>query len=136
MYIHESLSILTGFINSLVSKLDPIHTIMASHLSAVDKLQQVRLPQQRPQLQQRPLLLQRRLQRQRLLQLLLQPPQLLPRRQLAQQLSLSEQKTNVTVKVIRKRIRKIKIKTNSIMRVKIANTTTLVFINSKNTQRT
>ena len=135
MYIHESLSILTGFINLLVSKLDPMHTIMASHLSAVDKLQQVRLPQQR-QLLRPPLPLQRRLQRQRLLQLLLQPPQLLPRRQLAQQLSLSEQKTNVTVKVIRKRIRKIKIKTNSIMRVEIANTTTLVFINSKNTQRT
>ena len=135
MYIHESLSILTGFINLLVSKLDPMHTIMDSHLSAVDKLQQVRLPQQQPQLQQRPLPLQRRLQQQQLL-LQLQPPQLLPRQQLAQQLSLSEQKTNVTVKVIRKRIRKIKIKTNSIMRVEIANTTTLVFINSKNTQRT
>jgi len=108
---------------------------MASHLSAVDKLQQVRLPQQ-PQLLRRPLPLLRRLPQQRLLQLLLQPAQLLPRRQLAQQLSLSEQKTNVTVTVIRKRIRKIKIKTNSIMRVKTANTTTLVFINSKNTQRT
>ena len=111
-----------------------MHTIMASHLSAVDKLQQVRLPQQR-QLLRPPLPLQRRLQQQRLL-LQLQPPQLLPRQQLAQQLSLSEQKTNVTVKVIRKRIRKIKIKTNSIMRVEIANTTKLVFINSKNTQRT